>query len=73
MSISSRIRNIKARPVLATKSPAKTGTETNLITEDGWIFREQSGKRVDCIRRDDEAQVGNVTQPNLVRRRYPSN
>ena len=73
MSISSRMRNIKAHPVTVTRSPAKTGTEANLITEDGWIFREQPGKGVECIRRDDEAQTGSVTRSNAVRNRYRKN
>ena len=73
MSISSRMRNIKAHPVTITKSPAQTGTQAKLFTEEGWIFREQPGKGVECIRRDDEAQTGGVNTSNPVRNRYRKN
>ena len=73
MSISSRMRNIKAPPAPAMKSPAKAGTEADLGTQDDWIFHEQPGKRAEPRRRDDAARAANVTPPNLVRNRYPSN
>ena len=67
MSISSRIRDIKARSVQATTLPAKAGTGVKLSRGNSWVSREQPGKRVDHLRRDDE------TEPNPARRRSPSN
>jgi hypothetical protein len=73
MSISSRMREIKASSISVPRSPAKVVHEENLFAEDGWIFRERPGKGVECIRRDDEAQVGSVTRLNAVRNRYRKN
>ena len=73
MSISSRMRNIKAPHAPAMKAPAKPGTEANLGTQDDWVFREQLAKQAKPRRRGDEAHAANVTPPNLVRNRYPNN
>jgi hypothetical protein len=73
MSISSRIREVKASSISIPRSPAKGAPEGNLFAEDGWIFRERPGKGVECIRRDDEAQTGSVTISNPVRNRYRKN
>ena len=72
MSISSRMRNIKAPHAPAMKAPTKASAEANLGTPDDWIFREQPAKQAEPRHRD-EAHAANVTPPNLVRNRYPSN
>lgn len=74
MSISSKMREIKASSISVPRSPAKAAAEENLFAEDGWIFRVRPGKGAECIRRDDAAQTGSVTRSNPVRRnRYRKN
>jgi hypothetical protein len=73
MSISSRMREVKASSISVPRSPAKAAAKENLFAEDGWIFREQPGKGVECIRRDDDAQTVGVTRTNPVQNRYRKN
>ncbi len=45
---------------------------TKLFAEDGWIFSQQPGKGVECLRRYDESMLSMLSQPNEVRHNYPS-
>jgi hypothetical protein len=45
---------------------------TKLFAEDGWIFSQQPGKGVECLRRYDESMLSMLSPPNEARHNYPS-
>ncbi len=49
------------------KASFEPDNEIKFINEDGWVFREQPGKSVECVQRSETP-----SQPNLVRHDYPS-
>jgi len=51
---------------------AEIPSGTSLFAEDGWIFSQQPGKGVECLRRYDESMLGMLSQPNEARHNYPS-
>jgi hypothetical protein len=69
-------RTITKAAMQATEDPVAhfqtASGDAKLYTEDGWIFREQPGKGIECLSRYDGAESVTLAQPNLARHDYPS-
>jgi len=63
-----------ARPPRKLDGPATSfAPEVNYIAEDGWVFIERPGKRVECVRRYDSTELEISSQPDFIPHRSPNN
>ncbi len=51
---------------------ASIDTASDLLEEDGWLFRERPGIPVECVRRAPESLRGEPGPQYTPRRNYPS-